>query len=169
MRQDLSRRPAVTPARLREAVESVRDPELPVLTLADLGVLREVQLEGGRARVRLTPTYIACPALGAIKDDVRRAVTDLGLEVDLEVVLSPPWHPGLITARGRERLAAAGIAPPGTGPEGPVELGMPGQAVPCAHCGSHETRVLSERGPTPCTSMYVCGSCGEPFEKVRDQ
>lgn len=161
--------PVITQTQVRAAVEAVVDPELPVLTLADLGVLREVRLEGGRALVRLTPTFIACPALGTIKDDVRRAVEELGLDVDLEVVLSPPWHPGLITERGRERLAGAGIAPPqGTAP-GATDLGMPGASVPCPQCGAQSTRVLSPRGPTPCTSIHVCGSCGEPFEKVRDR
>lgn len=159
----------MTESHVRAAVEAVPDPELPVLTLADLGVLREVRVEAGRALVRLTPTYLGCPALGAIKDDVRRAVADLGLEADVEVVLSPPWHPGLITPRGRERLAQAGIAPP-TG-EGPVDLGMPVTPAPvrCPRCGADDVRVLSERGPTPCTSIHVCRACGEPFEKVRER
>ena len=163
----------VSEAEVRAAVEAVPDPELPVLTLADLGVLREVSVvePAGvpRARVRLTPTYVGCPALGAIKDDVRRTVTALGLEVDLEVVLSPPWHPGLISERGRARLAAAGIVPPGGSRA--VDLGMPGAppSVRCPRCGGSRTRVLSERGPTPCTSLHVCGSCAEPFEKVRDR
>ncbi len=156
----------VTQDQVRAAVEAVPDPELPVLSLADLGVLREVRLEQGRVLVRLTPTYVACPAMGTIKDDVRRTVRDLGLEVDLEVVLSPPWHPGLITARGRERLAAAGIAPPTTGP---ADLGMPGRVVRCPRCGACETTVLSQRGPTPCTSILVCSACREPFEKVRER
>ena len=162
-----------TETELRAAVEGVLDPELPVLTLADLGVLREVALvesrSGPRALVRLTPTYVACPALGAIKDDVRRAVSALGLEVDVEVVLSPPWHPGLITERGRARLAAAGIAPPAGAVA--VDLGIPTAPgpVPCPRCHETATRVLSERGPTPCTALYICGSCGEPFEKVRDR
>lgn len=158
---------------LRAVVEGVLDPELPVLTLADLGVLREVRLvpapAGPRALVRLTPTYIGCPALGAIKDDVRRAVAALGWECDVEVVLSPPWHPGLITERGRDRLLQAGIAPPTPGEK--VDLGMPGAgpAVRCPRCGAGATRVVSERGPTPCTSLHACTSCGEPFEKVRDR
>ncbi len=158
---------------VRAAVDAVVDPELPVLTLADLGVVREVVLvasdDGPRAVVRLTPTYVGCPALGAIKDDVRRAVTALGVAVDVEVVLSPPWHPGLISERGRARLAAAGIAPPADART--VDLGMPVAPAPvrCPRCGQAATRVLSERGPTPCTSLHVCGSCGEPFEKVRDR
>ena len=159
----------VTESEVRAAVEAVRDPELPVLTLADLGVLRAVRLEGDRVRVEITPTYVACPAMGTIKADVRRAVTQLGLEADLQVVLSPPWHPGLITPRGRERLAAAGIVPPRSGPDGPTDLGMPGQVVRCPRCGSDETRVVSERGPTPCTAIHVCRACAEPFERVREQ
>lgn len=165
----------ITEDDLRAAVESVPDPELPVLTLGDLGVIREVRLlateHGPRARVRLTPTYVACPALGAIKDDVRLAVAALGAETDIEVVLSPRWHPGLISAGGRARLAEAGIAPPGPA-AGEVDLGMPAPAASgpvCPRCGGATTRLVSGRGPTPCTSMHVCGSCGEPFEKVRDR
>ncbi len=167
--------PTVTEAEVRRAVERVPDPELPVLTLADLGVLREVRLrarpEGPEALVRITPTYVACPALGSIKDDVRRVVADLGLRCEIEVVLSPPWHPGLISPRGRDRLAAAGIAPPRSGADlatgATTELGMP--AVRCPRCGDAGTRLVSGRGPTPCTSLHVCVSCGEPFEKVREQ
>ena len=159
----------VTEPEVRAAVEAVPDPELPVLTLADLGVLRAVRLEGGRVRIEITPTYVACPALGTIKDDVRRAVAGLGLEVDLEVVLSPPWHPGLITPHGRERLAAAGMAPPRSGPDGPTDLGMPGLAVRCPRCGSDETRAVSERVPTPCTAIHVCSACAEPFQRVRER
>jgi ring-1,2-phenylacetyl-CoA epoxidase subunit PaaD len=159
--------PAVTDEELRAAVAAVPDPELPVLTLDDLGVVREVRLEGGRARVRITPTYLACPALGAIKDDVRAAAAALGVPADVEVVLSPPWHPGLISERGRARLAEAGIAPPHDG--GSVELGMPGPpGARCPRCGGG-SRLLSARGPTPCTSLHVCDSCGEPFEKVRER
>lgn len=162
---------AVSEAEVRHAVESVRDPELPVLTLADLGVLREVRLLERRVLVRLTPTYVACPALGAIKHDVRRAVARLGLETDIEVVLTPPWHPGLITRRGRERLLAAGIAPPTTSGE-PTDLGMPQVPEPaaqCPRCGQAGARLVSARGPTPCTSIHVCPGCAEPFEKVRDR
>jgi ring-1,2-phenylacetyl-CoA epoxidase subunit PaaD len=160
----------VTEREVRAAVEGVLDPELPVLTLADLGVLREVRRQGDRVLVRLTPTYLACPALGAIKDDVRRAVADLGLEAEVEVVLSPPWHPGLISARGRDRLARAGVAPPASGTGGATDLGMPGSPpVPCPRCGSTDVALLSPRGPTPCTSIQVCRSCREPFEKVRER
>jgi ring-1,2-phenylacetyl-CoA epoxidase subunit PaaD len=159
---------AVGDSGLRAAVEAVPDPELPVLTLADLGVLREVRLvhgaEGPRALVRLTPTYLACPALGTIKDDVRAAAATLGLEADVEVVLSPPWHPGMISERGRARLSDAGIVPPADA--GTVDLGMPG--VACPRCGG-AGRLLSGRGPTPCTSLHVCAACGEPFEKVRER
>lgn len=159
----------VTEREVRRVVEEVLDPELPALTLADLGVVREVRLVGRRAVVRITPTYLGCPALGAIKDDVRRAVARLGLETDVEVVLSPPWHPGLISGRGRARLARAGIAPPGAG-AGPTALGMPGRAtVTCPQCGQDDVRLLSERGPTPCTAIHVCRGCGEPFQKVRER
>ena len=163
--------PAVTTQEVSDAVAAVVDPELPVLTLADLGVVRDVRLDRGRAVVSITPTYLACPALGAIKDDVRSAVAALGLEAQVEVVLSPPWHPGLITDRGRARLEAAGIAPPGSSPTpGATDLGMPAPiGARCPQCGAPDAPVLSERGPTPCTAIHVCAACGEPFEKVRDR
>jgi ring-1,2-phenylacetyl-CoA epoxidase subunit PaaD len=168
----------VTEDTLRTVADSVPDPEMPVLTLGDLGVIREVRLQqspgAARAKVRITPTYVACPALGTIKDDLRRALAEIGVEADVEVVLSPRWHPGLISARGRARLAAAGIAPPGpaVGSEpAPVDLGMPTTTADpdCPRCGSPVTRLISGRGPTPCTSIHVCRDCAEPFEKVRDR
>jgi ring-1,2-phenylacetyl-CoA epoxidase subunit PaaD len=158
---------------VRDAVAAVRDPEMPMLTLADLGVLRSVEVEGEVAVVTLTPTYSGCPAMAEIKSDVRESVERLGLRAEIRTSLSPPWSSDWITPAGRAALAAAGIAPPGE--VGPVQLGLPtvgtGRpvAAQCPRCGSSETRLTSAFGPTACTTLHVCSACGEPFETVREQ
>ncbi len=158
-------------AAVRDAVAAVPDPEMPMLTLADLGVLRSVEMEGEVAVVTLTPTYSGCPAMAEIKHDVRAAVEGLGLRAEIRTRLSPPWSTDWISPQGRAALAEAGIAPPGR--PGTVELGLPAlrpvAVVACPRCGSAETRLTSAFGPTACTTLHVCGACGEPFEKVREQ
>lgn len=151
----------------------VVDPELPVLTLADLGVLRTVHVEGpGAVRVEVTPTYLGCPAREAIADDLRAAFAARGQVARVETVWSPPWTTDRITDRGRAALAAAGIAPPAhPEPEASpvVALGRTRtvEDVDCPHCGSPETRETARCGPTACTALRVCAECAEPFEHVR--
>ncbi len=156
---------------VRDAVASVPDPEMPMLTLGDLGVVRAVDVDGDVATVTLTPTYSGCPAMAEIKADVRSAVEALGLRAEIRTRLAPPWSSDWISPRGRSALASAGIAPPG--PAGPVSLGLPTVRPParvdCPRCGSVDTRLTSAFGPTACTTLHVCGACGEPFEKVREQ
>ena len=157
---------------VRDAVAAVPDPEMPMLTLDDLGVLRAVEVEGDTAVVTLTPTYSGCPAMAEIKHDVRMAVEALGLRAEIRTRLAPAWSTDWISERGREALASAGIAPPGQ--PRTVSLGLPSLAPPvsvvaCPRCGSADTRLTSAFGPTACTTLHVCGSCGEPFEKVREQ
>jgi ring-1,2-phenylacetyl-CoA epoxidase subunit PaaD len=156
---------------VRSAVAAVPDPEMPMLTLEDLGVLRSVSVDGEVAVVTLTPTYSGCPAMAEIKADVRAAVEALGLRAEIHTALAPPWSSDWITPRGREALASAGIAPPGT--PRTVELGLPSlrvlDVVRCPRCSSSETRLTSAFGPTACTTLHVCDACGEPFEKVREQ
>lgn len=151
----------------------VVDPELPVLTLADLGVLRVVEVEGpGEVRVEVTPTYLGCPAREAIADDLRSAFAARGQVARVETVWSPPWTTDMITERGRAALAAAGIAPPAhPEPGGPavVPLGRTrlAEEVACPQCGSGETRETARCGPTACTALRVCEACAEPFEHLR--
>ena len=155
---------------VRAAVAAVPDPEMPMLTLEDLGVLRSVDVEGEVAVVTLTPTYSGCPAMAEIKADVRAAVEATGLRAEIRTSLAPPWSSDWISPRGRAALASAGIAPPGA--VGTVELGLPTVrvvAADCPRCGSPETTLTSAFGPTACTTLHVCGACGEPFEKVREQ
>ncbi len=163
--------PGPTRRRAYDVAAEVVDPELPMLTLADLGVLRDVTEEGGRVVVGITPTYSGCPALAAMRDDLRRRLAGAGWsEVCVEVRLSPPWSSDLISERGRRALAAHGISPPGPAPGGPVPLTLAPtrRAVACPRCGAGETVLLSEFGATACRALYRCSACAEPFEHVKE-
>jgi ring-1,2-phenylacetyl-CoA epoxidase subunit PaaD len=161
-------------AAVREIAGSVPDPELPMLTLADLGILRGVTLDAARVVVSLTPTYTGCPALREMHQDVSRRLAAAGFgDVEVRTVLSPPWSSDSITAEGRRKLAAAGIAPPGAAPRraaGPVPLTLTvGRAdVTCPSCGSPDTRLTAAFGATACRDLYRCAACSEPFEHVKE-
>jgi ring-1,2-phenylacetyl-CoA epoxidase subunit PaaD len=167
-------RPAVVAPdldRAREVVAGVVDPELPMVTLEDLGVLRGVELEGDRVVVTLTPTYVACPATATMKADVLVALSRAGFEdVEVRTALAPAWSTDWITERGRRSLAARGIVPPGPVPSGPVALTLTRRPEPprCPQCASPDTREVSRFGASPCTSFHVCSACGEPFDKVKE-
>lgn len=158
----------------RVVAETVTDPELPMLTLADLGVLRDVRVQDGTVVVEITPTYTGCPAMGVMRADLLLALHQAGFaQVDVRTVLSPPWSTDWITAEGRRKLAAAGIAPPGKAPvrsAGPVRLQLGGtrRAAACPQCGCADTVELSEFGATACKALRRCRGCGEPFEHVKE-
>jgi ring-1,2-phenylacetyl-CoA epoxidase subunit PaaD len=159
----------------RAVAETVTDPELPLLTLADLGVLRDVRVErDGAVVVEITPTYTGCPAMGVMRADLVHALHGAGFDVvDVRTVLSPAWSTDWITAAGRRKLAEAGIAPPGPAPDrpaGPVplELGPPRRTANCPLCGSDDTEELSEFSATACKALRRCRSCREPFEHVKE-
>ncbi len=153
-------------------VEDVVDPEMPMLTLADLGVIRSVSGgEGQAVEVTITPTYSGCPAIDAMRADIATALRDAGYgPVTVRTVLSPAWSSDWITPTGRAKLASAGIAPPA-----PVEAGTPSPvrfltappAVSCPRCGEPATEELSRFGPTPCAALRRCTACREPFEHVK--
>jgi ring-1,2-phenylacetyl-CoA epoxidase subunit PaaD len=155
-------------SRVREIVATVLDPELPVVTIADLGILRDVREDDqGRVRVQITPTYSGCPAMEVIRADVIEALSSAGyLQVSVEFVLAPAWTTDEITERGRARLTAAGIVPPPPcQPEGAaVPLSL---AVRCPRCGDPATRETSRFGATACKSIWVCAACREPFEHFK--
>lgn len=170
----------LTEAGAREIVRSLPDPEMPWVTLGDLGIVRSVR--GGAdepVRVELTPTYLGCPAIDAMRVDVRKALGEAGYRVEaVELRLDPPWTPASISEEGRRKLEAAGIAPPahvnpGTdmhAHQGPASKSMPtpiGIGVRCPHCGSIETAVLSRFGASPCQELRRCTACAEPFPAVR--
>ncbi|MEU2247578.1 1,2-phenylacetyl-CoA epoxidase subunit PaaD [Streptomyces sp. NPDC019224] len=149
---------------------SVPDPELPVLTLEELGVVRGVDVsDRGRVTVRLTPTYTGCPAIEAMSADIERVLHVHGVaEVSVETVLSPAWSTNDISAEGRRKLAEFGIAPPrphGAASDGPVPLAL---AVRCPHCGSTETELLSRFSSTACKALRRCVACQEPFDHFKE-
>lgn len=158
----------------RRIAGAVPDPELPMLTLADLGILRDVVVEGGRVVVSLTPTYSGCPALHEMRADVHARLVEAGLgEVEIRTVLSPPWSSEWISVAGRRKLAAAGIAPPGARPggaDGPVPLTLSARprAVSCPACGSADTEQTAAFGATACKDLYQCRACAEPFEHIKE-
>jgi len=157
--------PAADPelARASAVAAAVPDPEIPAVTLADLGILRSVERRDGRIVVRLTPTYTGCPATLAIRLDVESALLAAGIaDAAVETVLSPPWSTDDITPEGRRKLAAYGIAPPP--PRAPAGSLAGDAAVPCPRCGSTHTARLSEFGSTPRKALWRCESCCEPFD-----
>ena len=153
-------------ARLDELIHDIEDPELPHVTIGDLGIVRSVRFTGdGTVDVELTPTYTGCPATEQIRDDVEAVVSAAGYEPRVTMVMSPAWTTDWITARGHERLHAAGIAPPPpAGEPGTVPVDLP---VPCPRCGSRRTRLISHFGGTACKASYVCNACTEPFEHFK--
>ncbi|MGH8823934.1 MAG: 1,2-phenylacetyl-CoA epoxidase subunit PaaD [Jiangellaceae bacterium] len=154
----------VTEPDLRALVAGVPDPELPVVTIGDLGVLRDVRVDAaGHVVVEITPTYSGCPAMEAICDDVLARLGRHGYDdAEVRLVLSPAWTTDWITARGRAALREFGIAPPG--PAGPVALTL---SVRCPRCGSPDTREVSRFGSTACKSLWTCRTCLEPFDHVK--
>ncbi|MGC9668240.1 1,2-phenylacetyl-CoA epoxidase subunit PaaD [Planosporangium sp. 12N6] len=147
-----------------DVAAAVLDPELRVVTIGDLGVLRDVTVDGAHVTVTVTPTYSGCPAMDVIRSDIRRALAGAGYD-DVEIVtrLRPAWSTDQISPAGREKLAAAGIAPPGPS-RGPVALTF---RVRCPHCGSPDTEELSRFGSTACKALWRCRACTEPFDHVK--
>lgn len=153
---------------------SVTDPELPMITLADLGVLREVSEVDGRVVVSITPTYTGCPAMDTMRDDLEHALAGAGYhEVEVRTVLYPAWSTDWISEAGRRKLAEAGIAPPGAAPvraAGPIplNLGATVHRIRCPRCDSPDTEELSRFSGTACKALRRCRDCAEPFEHVKE-
>ena len=159
----------------RAVAATVTDPELPTVTLEDLGVLGDVRTEDdGTVVVEITPTYTGCPAMGVMRADLVHALHRAGFDsVEVRTVLAPAWSTDRITEEGRRKLAAGGIAPPGRAPvrsPGPVplDLGPTRRTASCPLCGSADTEELSEFGATACKALRRCRSCREPFEHVKE-
>lgn len=151
-------------ARVRAALEAVTDPEIPVLTIADLGVLRDVRVDDGGIEVTITPTYSGCPAMTAITLDIHAALAGLG-PVRVRTVLAPAWTTDWITEDGRRKLLEYGIAPP---PQAAGRGALLGHAEPaCPLCGSQETELLSAFGSTACKALHRCLRCREPFDAFK--
>lgn len=162
-----------TLADVRDLVGAVPDPEVPVLTIADLGILRDVSMVDGQLVVSITPTYSGCPALDAIADDIRRVLVSHGYgDAVVRTVLAPAWTTDWMSEDGKRKLREYGIAPPSgrqaaaglTSVGGPVLVAL---SVRCPQCGSPDTRESSRFGSTACKSLWVCQSCREPFDHFK--
>ena len=158
----------VTAAQVWSALEEIPDPEIPVVSLVDLGVIRSVDVSERRVRVELTPTFLGCPALEAMTRAPEEAVTRLGGEPDVHVVKDDAWSSDRITPGGREKLREAGFAPPAPRTTGPPTLvQLQARVHRCPYCGSTDTKLENIFGPTPCRSLRWCESCRQPFEQFK--
>ena len=152
-----------------EVLERVMDPEVPVLSVVELGVVRDVEVVDGTVTVTLTPTYSGCPAMHVMEEEIRAALLDAGFgEVELRTVFTPAWTTDWMSEGAREKLRAYGIAPPGARTAEPlVQLGGLVRNVACPFCGSPNTTTASEFGATACKSLHVCHACRQPFEHFK--
>lgn len=159
----------MTAERVMQWLEAVPDPEIPVISVVDLGIVRSVHFESDTCVVTITPTYSGCPAMREIAEDITRVLRGKGLaDIRVATTLSPPWTTDWMSERGREALRSYGIAPP-------VEraIDVSGIArrteppVPCPQCGSERTRLISRFGSTSCKALYRCNACGEPFDHFK--
>lgn len=150
-------------------LDEVMDPEVPVLSVVELGIIRDVAMDGDSATVTVTPTYSGCPAMPVIEQDIRAALTAHGVErVEVRTSFSPAWTTDWMSAEAREKLRAYGIAPPGPADhDAPIAIGRRRPPVRCPYCGSAGTQLRSEFGSTACKSIHVCGSCRQPFEEFK--
>jgi ring-1,2-phenylacetyl-CoA epoxidase subunit PaaD len=155
-------------AQVWEALEEIPDPEIPVVSLVELGVIRSVDVQNGHVRIEFTPTFLGCPALEVMKRAMEEKVTELGAEPEVEVISDDSWSTDRITPAGREKLRAAGFAPPAPREAtAPKLVQLQANVFRCPYCGSTETRLENIFGPTPCRSLRYCESCRQPFEQFK--
>jgi len=150
------------------ALEEIPDPEIPVISIVDLGVVKDVAVEGARVRVQFTPTFMGCPALDAMRSAMAARIAELGAEPEIEVVLDDSWSTDRISPAGREKLREAGFAPPAPRAAGaPALVQLQSAAFRCPYCGSTDTALENIFGPTPCRSLRYCRACRQPFEQFK--
>jgi ring-1,2-phenylacetyl-CoA epoxidase subunit PaaD len=153
----------VTKEEILSLLDEVCDPEIPVLSLADLGVLRGVDCIDNEWQITITPTYSGCPAMKTMEDDILQKLKDNGIKANVHLVLSPAWTTDWLSESGREKLKEFGIAPPEDEVDKSVLFSAP-TVVPCPKCGSRETKMVSQFGSTACKAHYQCRSCLEPYD-----
>ena len=145
-------------------LEQVSDPEIPVLSIMDMGVVRSAVIENGSVKVEITPTYSGCPAMDVIGDDIKKALKDAGYDSKIELILHPAWTTDWITPRGRKSLEDYGIAAP-LSAEADKDVLLNGKRlVKCTNCASTNTRLVSQFGSTACKAQFQCDDCLEPFD-----
>jgi ring-1,2-phenylacetyl-CoA epoxidase subunit PaaD len=158
----------VTAEEIWAALAEIPDPEIPAISLVDLGVVKSVEVDGRRVRIAFTPTFIGCPALERMQVEMTAAVEELGAEAEIEVVLDDSWSSERISAEGREKLRTAGFAPPAPRTtEGVTLVQLERGPFRCPYCGSTDTRLENIFGPTPCRSIRYCSACHQPFEQFK--
>ena len=150
------------------ALAEIPDPEIPVISIVDLGVVKGVEVTNGTVSVEFTPTFMGCPALDTMRLAMEARIAELGASADIHVRLDDSWSTDDITAEGREKLRAAGFAPPAPrGPEPPTLVQLERGPFRCPWCGSTSTRLENLFGPTPCRSLRYCDDCRQPFEQFK--
>jgi ring-1,2-phenylacetyl-CoA epoxidase subunit PaaD len=158
----------VTAEGVWEALDEIADPEIPILSLVDLGVIRSVDVSDGHVRIELTPTFLGCPALEAMRRALEQKVAALGASPEVHLVADDSWSTDRITAAGREKLRAAGFGPPmPREATAPTLVQLESKVFRCPYCGSAETRLENLFGPTPCRSLRYCVRCRQPFEQLK--
>ena len=153
-------------AEIRQILSAVCDPEIPVLTIADLGILRDVQIVNDTIEITITPTYTGCPAMDMITMNIRLALIENGYKnISIKSILSPAWTTDWMTEAGKEKLKAYGIAPPNTTQSVcEPKLFAEAEAIQCPRCNSWHTKLISQFGSTACKALYQCKDCQEPFD-----
>jgi ring-1,2-phenylacetyl-CoA epoxidase subunit PaaD len=158
----------VTSEQVWDALAEIPDPEIPVISLVDLGVIRAVAVDDKRVRIEFTPTFLGCPALEVMREAMAQKVRDLGGEPEVAVINDDSWSTDRITPRGREKLRKSGFAPPAPRAAGtPTLVQLQSNAFRCPYCGSTDTKLENIFGPTPCRSVRYCSSCRQPFEQFK--
>jgi ring-1,2-phenylacetyl-CoA epoxidase subunit PaaD len=158
----------VTAEQVWGALAEIPDPEIPVISLVDLGVIRDIEIEGERVRVEFTPTFLGCPALEVMRDAMAEKVRELGAEPDVAVITDDSWSTDRITPEGREKLRASGFSPPAPREaSAPTLVKLQSTVFRCPYCGSRDTTLENIFGPTPCRSLRYCNECRQPFEQFK--
>lgn len=152
-------------AEIRKLLADIPDPEIPVITIEELGVIRDVSVEGETVKVKVTPTYSGCPAMKRMEDDIRQVLSENGIsQIKIDYSYSPPWTTDWMSDAAREKLRVYGIAPPEHTTEDKSWLTGKPKIIKCPRCGSESTRLVSQFGSTACKALYQCNDCLEPFD-----
>jgi ring-1,2-phenylacetyl-CoA epoxidase subunit PaaD len=156
----------ITPQEIWEILDEVKDPEIPVVSVVELGLIRSVGVERDRVVVKMSPTFVGCPALQVMQAEIKESLERAGIqEVEVKMTFSPPWSSEWITSAGREKLRQFGLAPPPRH-AGDIELALL-EEVACPYCESEDTRLTNSFGPTLCRAIYFCNACRQPFEQFK--